>query len=40
MTTSSAVPEPGAWALMIVGFGVAGSAIRTSRQRKTLALAA
>ena len=40
MTTSSAVPEPGAWALMIVGFGVAGTAIRTNRQRKTFALAA
>jgi hypothetical protein len=40
MTTSSAVPEPGAWALMIVGFGVAGTAIRTGRQRKPLAIAA
>lgn len=38
--TTSAVPEPGAWALMIIGFGVAGSAIRTSRHRGPLAIAA
>ena len=38
--TTSAVPEPGAWALMIVGFGIAGTAIRTNRQRKPFALAA
>jgi len=25
------VPEPGAWALMIVGFGLAGTAVRRSR---------
>lgn len=28
----SAVPEPGAWALMIVGFGAAGTAIRMRRR--------
>ncbi|MBT9473258.1 MAG: PEPxxWA-CTERM sorting domain-containing protein [Phenylobacterium sp.] len=38
--TSSAVPEPGAWAMMILGFGLAGTAIRTGRQRKMLFLAA
>lgn len=38
--TTSAVPEPGAWALMIVGFGLAGTAIRTGRQRGALGIAA
>lgn len=28
----SAVPEPAAWALMIVGFGLAGGAVRRQRQ--------
>jgi hypothetical protein len=28
----SAVPEPGAWALMILGFGLAGGALRTRRR--------
>lgn len=32
---SGAVPEPGAWALMILGFGAAGAAIR--RRRSALA---
>ena len=27
-----AVPEPGAWALMLTGFGLAGSALRTRRR--------
>lgn len=35
----SAVPEPGAWALMIVGFGLAGSAVRVTRRRSLSALA-
>lgn len=35
---AGAVPEPGAWALMIVGFGLAGAALR--RQRQPLAVAA
>lgn len=30
--TSEAVPEPGAWAMMILGFGLAGGAIRRCRQ--------
>ena len=29
----SAVPEPATWAMMIIGFGAAGSAVRTSRRR-------
>lgn len=29
--SSAAVPEPGAWALMILGFGAAGSALRRRR---------
>ena len=31
ITGNSAVPEPGAWALMIFGFGAAGAAIRRRR---------
>lgn len=34
----SAVPEPGAWALMITGFGLAGTALR--RQRRMAMIAA
>ncbi|MBT9473847.1 MAG: PEPxxWA-CTERM sorting domain-containing protein [Phenylobacterium sp.] len=28
---SSAVPEPATWAMMIAGFGLAGSALRSRR---------
>jgi hypothetical protein len=31
------VPEPGTWALMILGFGVAGSAVRSQRRRQAAA---
>ena len=30
------VPEPGTWAMMLLGFGAAGFAVRRSRRRKTL----
>lgn len=30
--TSSAVPEPATWAMMITGFSLAGAAIRRRRQ--------
>lgn len=33
VTRISAVPEPGTWALVICGFGLAGSALRSSRRR-------
>lgn len=29
-----AVPEPGAWAMMILGFGVVGGALRSTRKRR------
>ncbi|WP_293406694.1 PEPxxWA-CTERM sorting domain-containing protein [Phenylobacterium sp.] len=32
----SAVPEPATWAMMIIGFGAAGGAIRASRRRNAL----
>ena len=35
----SAVPEPATWAMMIIGFGAAGSAVRVSRRRNMLSLA-
>ena len=36
----SATPEPGTWALMIAGVGMAGAALRTSRRRRGAALVA
>lgn len=32
IATGAAVPEPGAWALMIAGFGLAGAALRNRRR--------
>jgi hypothetical protein len=32
----TAVPEPATWGLMILGFGAAGAAVRTSRRRMAL----
>lgn len=32
---TGAIPEPGAWALMIIGFGGAGAALRRRRNRDT-----
>lgn len=37
LTEAAAVPEPGAWALMILGFGVSGAALR---RRRPLSVAA
>lgn len=37
--TISAVPEPAAWAMMIVGFGAVGTMVRASRRRNVLAAA-
>lgn len=31
---TAVAPEPGAWALMIVGFGAAGSALRRRREHR------
>ena len=36
---STAVPEPATWAMMITGFGLAGSAIRRRRQQTAMAFA-
>ncbi len=35
----TAVPEPGAWALMIMGFGAMGSMLRSTRRRSAAATA-
>ncbi len=35
--TSGAVPEPGTWALMILGFGLAGAGLRQRRAREAVA---
>ena len=32
------IPEPGTWAMMILGFGFAGSALRMARRRNALAI--
>lgn len=32
ITTAAAVPEPATWAMMILGFGVAGAALRSRRR--------
>lgn len=37
---SSSVPEPGVWAMMITGFGLAGGVLRRRRRRTVFALAA
>ena len=34
-TTGSGVPEPATWAMMLFGFGAAGTALRRSRRRTT-----
>ena len=36
----SAVPEPATWAMMILGFGAAGAAVRNSRRRQAALAAA
>ena len=35
--TFTQVPEPAAWALMLVGFGALGASLRTSRRKTTVA---
>ncbi len=35
----SAVPEPSTWAMMILGFGLAGTAVRTARRQKEMLVA-
>lgn len=37
VTQTGAVPEPGTWALMIIGFGAAGATLRQSRRRLAVA---
>ena len=39
IATVSAVPEPATWAMMIMGFGLAGSAVRNSRRKAAAAFA-
>ncbi|MGX7953623.1 PEPxxWA-CTERM sorting domain-containing protein [Tsuneonella sp. HG249] len=36
LATTSAVPEPATWALMLLGFGLIGGAMRSARQRQKL----
>ncbi len=36
---TSAVPEPATWAMMIMGFGLAGSAMRQSRRKSAMTFA-
>ena len=39
LTNLAVVPEPGTWAMLIVGFGAAGTAMRSARRRERLAAA-
>lgn len=39
LSTASAVPEPATWALMIVGFGLVGMALRRAKTRVTVGYA-
>ena len=39
ITISSAVPEPATWAMMIIGFGAAGSMVRTARRQNAFSAA-
>lgn len=39
VTNLSAVPEPATWGMMIVGFGMAGSMVRSTRRRNAATLA-
>ena len=39
ITVASAVPEPATWAMMIIGFGAAGSMVRSSRRRNAFSAA-
>ena len=36
-SVASGVPEPGAWAMMIIGFGGVGTMVRSARRRQMLA---
>lgn len=38
LTQTSAVPEPGTWLMMLLGFGFAGAAIRTAKRKQNSAL--
>jgi hypothetical protein len=40
LVVTSAVPEPATWAMMLVGFGGLGAAMRTSRRAKAAAATA
>ena len=35
----SAVPEPAAWAMMLIGFGFVGGTMRAANRRKKFAVA-
>ncbi|WP_312163263.1 THxN family PEP-CTERM protein [Phenylobacterium sp.] len=37
-SVASAVPEPGTWAMMIIGFGSVGTMVRSARRRQALAV--
>ena len=39
VSVMTAVPEPATWAMMIVGFGAAGSMVRSARRKNALGLA-
>ena len=36
---AAGVPEPSTWAMMIIGFGAAGSMVRSNRRRNALGAA-
>jgi hypothetical protein len=38
IAAASGVPEPATWAMMLIGFGLAGGAMRSAKRRQKLSV--